>query len=217
MAPEQLTAEQLHPETINESPTESPLARYSADLHLLCVKMILHYMNTKQMPSFNLGEYPEPLRQNGASFVTLNRVGRLRGCIGTIDAHRPLCADIAANAIGSGFFDTRFTPLTPDDLNGLTISISVLTPKTERNFAGEEELLDLIRPQIDGLVIADGNMRAVYLPSVWEQIPDKRQFLTQLKLKAGMTADHWSPNFKAWTYQADKTTPTPFPPINRGR
>ncbi len=195
----------------------SPLAAHAHDLFMLCVQMILQYHNTKQMPTMRIQDFPPILQENGASFITLTRENRLRGCIGTIEAHRPLCADVAANAIASAFFDRRFNPINIDEMAGLMISISVLTPMTKREFADEQELLSLLRPNIDGLVIADGDKRAVYLPSVWEQIPDKVQFLSHLKEKAGLPAEHWSPNFQAWTYQADKTLPCEFPPLSRSR
>ncbi len=138
----------------------------------------------------------------GAAFVTLKRGGLLRGCIGTVQAWRPLAEDVADNARKAAFSDPRFPPLSPAELDGLELSVSVLTPPAPMTFADEADLLDQLRPRIDGLIIEDAGRRALFLPSVWEQLPDKRQFIAHLKHKAGLPTDHWSPSFKASRFQA---------------
>lgn len=142
------------------------------------------------------------LGRPGAAFVTLTRGGQLRGCIGSVTAWRPLAEDVADNAVKAAFKDPRFPPLRPEELEGLELSISVLTPPVPMIFADEAGMLAQLRPRIDGLIIEDGGRRALFLPSVWEQLPDRRQFLAHLKAKAGMRADHWSPGFKASRFQA---------------
>ncbi|CAA7615795.1 MEMO1 family protein H261_09252 [Candidatus Terasakiella magnetica] len=147
-------------------------------------------------------ERPGPLALPGAVFVTLLRHGQLRGCIGSVMAWRPLAEDLTENAFKAAFHDPRFTPLTAPEMEGLTLSLSVLTPPQPMTFGNEADLLAQLRPRIDGLIIEDSGKRALFLPSVWEQLPDKRQFLAHLKVKGGMAAHHWSPGFKASTFQA---------------
>jgi AmmeMemoRadiSam system protein A len=147
-------------------------------------------------------ERPGILARPGAVFVTLNRHGGLRGCIGSVMAWRPLAEDLVDNAFKSAFKDPRFPPLTPGELEGLALSLSVLTPPVPMAFKDQEDMLGQLRPRIDGLIIEDGAKRALFLPSVWEQLPDRHLFLAHLKAKAGMPADHWSPGFKASRFQA---------------
>lgn len=138
----------------------------------------------------------------GAAFVTLKRGGQLRGCIGSVLAWRPLAEDVADNARKAAFSDPRFPPLARAELDGLELSVSVLTPPTPMTFTDEADLLAQLRPRVDGLIIEDAGRRALFLPSVWEQLPDRRQFMAHLKRKAGLPADHWSPGFKASRFQA---------------
>ncbi len=110
--------------------------------------------------------------------------------------------DVADNAFKAAFADPRFPPLGPDELDGLELSVSLLTPPKAMDFADEADLLAQLRPRVDGLIIEDGGRRALFLPSVWEQLPDKQAFLAQLKAKAGLAAGHWSPGFRASRFQA---------------
>lgn len=145
---------------------------------------------------------PDILTRPGACFVTLKRHGQLRGCIGSPQAWRPLGADVVDNATKAAFEDPRFAPLAASDLDGLSLSVSVLTAPVPMRFASEQDLLGQLRPRVDGLIIEDGGRRALFLPAVWEQLPDPAQFLAHLKAKAGMAIDHWSPHFKASRFQA---------------
>lgn len=147
-------------------------------------------------------DFPEPLRGHGAAFVTLKRNGDLRGCIGSPTAWRPLVEDIADNAFAAARRDPRFPPLAESELPGLSLSVSVLTPPQPLAAADEADLLARLRPRIDGLIIEDGGRRALFLPAVWESLPDARRFLAHLRLKAGLPPDHWSPSFKAYVFQA---------------
>ncbi len=147
-------------------------------------------------------ERPGPLAEPGAVFVSLHRDGDLRGCIGSPMAWRPLAEDIVDNAFKAAFRDPRFPPLAASELDGLTLSVSVLTPPLPMAFRDETDLLAQLRPRIDGLLIEDGGRRALFLPSVWEQLPDGRAFLAHLKAKAGLAPNHWSPTFKASRFQA---------------
>ena len=149
---------------------------------------------------------PEPaggaLAQPGAVFVTLKRGGQLRGCIGSPMAWRPLMEDVADNAFKAAFQDPRFPPLRPEEWPEVSLSVSLLTPPVAMDFTDEADLLAQLRPGVDGLIIEDGGRRALFLPSVWEQLPDRHQFLDQLKRKAGMAPNHWSPQFAASRFQA---------------
>ncbi len=147
-------------------------------------------------------ERPGKLAEPGAVFVTLNRHGQLRGCIGSPVAWRLLAEDICDNAFKAAFRDPRFSPLTAGEVEDLHLSLSVLTPPVPMRFADEADLLAQLRVRTDGLIIEDGGRRALFLPSVWEQLPDKRAFLGHLKAKAGMAVTHWSADFRASTFQA---------------
>ncbi|HYL24555.1 MAG TPA: AmmeMemoRadiSam system protein B [Burkholderiales bacterium] len=126
------------------------------------------------------------LRQAGASFVTLTRDGALRGCIGSLQAQRPLGTDVAENAIAAAFRDPRFTAMTTDEWPGVRVEVSLLSAAKPLRFADEEDLLAQLRPGEDGIILEYEGRRATYLPQVWETISDKRQFLHELARKAGL-------------------------------
>ena len=152
-------------------------------------------------PKINIdGQLPRSLLAQRATFVTLNIGGRLRGCRGSMLAHQSLISDVANNAFQSGFGDPRFTPLSADELEQLEFHVSILS--TPRRIACDSEaaLLRALRPDVDGIVLRDGDRRSLFLPSVWAQIPDPAAFIRQLKLKAGLPADHWSPTFEAYRF-----------------
>lgn len=144
--------------------------------------------------------YPQVFSEFGAVFVTLEKEGNLRGCIGSIIPQRPLIQDIITNAKNSAYTDPRFNPVEKKEIKDLKVSISLLSVPTQMKFKNEEDLLNQIREGIDGIIIRDGNYQAVYLPSVWEQLPDKKQFLNSLKVKAGMSPNHFSKTFEAYRF-----------------
>ena len=109
---------------------------------------------------------------------------------------------MAENAKNAAFKDTRFRPVNREDVDKLKISVSLLTPPKRMGFTSEEDLLNRLTPNLDGLIIKDGDKQAVFLPSVWEQIPDKREFLKALKVKAGLNPEHFSQTFEAYTFEA---------------
>ncbi|MEO0034760.1 MAG: hypothetical protein RLZZ501_783 [Pseudomonadota bacterium] len=150
---------------------------------------------------------PGPLAAAGAAFVTLTRFGQLRGCIGSPQAWRPLAEDVVDNAFAAAFRDSRFPPLADGELPGLDLAISVLTPPEPLRFADEADLLAQLHPRRDGLIIEDQGRRALFLPVVWEQLPEPRAFLAHLKLKAGLAAGHWSPGFRASRFAAVEIGP----------
>ena len=139
------------------------------------------------------------LRQDGAAFVTLNKRQSLRGCIGSIQAYRPLIEDVIHHAFDAAFKDPRFPPLLPEEVSDLTIEISVLTPPVRmENCQTYEDLLQQLQPGKDGLILTDGVHQATFLPTVWEQLPDKTQFVLHLMQKAGMQS--WSPHMQCYRY-----------------
>ncbi len=152
-------------------------------------------------PNLDVKSFPESLQGLGATFVTIEKDGgNLRGCIGSLQAHQPLVKDISDNAYKAAFSDPRFPRVDEKELKDLSLHISVLSPSFEIDFEDQNDLLAQLRPEKDGLIIQDGAHRAVFLPSVWEKLPSKEQFLAHLKQKAGMSVDHWSGSFQAWRF-----------------
>lgn len=146
---------------------------------------------------------PPLLAAPGAAFVTLRRDdGQLRGCVGSPVAWRPLVEDVVDHAFNAAFRDPRFPPLALPEDHALELSVSVLTPPAPITFSAERDLLAQLRPRVDGLMIDDAGRRALFLPSVWDELPDPHQFLTHLKLKAGMRADHFSSGFIAQRFRS---------------
>lgn len=147
-------------------------------------------------------DYPEALRALRATFVTLTIEGQLRGCIGVLEARLPLIVDIANNAYSAAFSDPRFPPVGAAERPLLQIKISVLTPPEPMAVSSEAELLEKIRPYRDGLILEDDRHRGTFLPSVWESLPDPREFVRHLKLKAGLPPDSWSDSLRVSRYEA---------------
>jgi AmmeMemoRadiSam system protein B/AmmeMemoRadiSam system protein A len=144
------------------------------------------------------------LQQPGACFVTLTQRGQLRGCIGSLEARRSLLADVKANAVAAAMQDPRFAPLTQGELAMTRVEVSVLSPLQEMHFASEADALAQLRPGIDGLVFSCGRNRSTFLPQVWEQLPSAREFMAQLKRKAGLAADFWDPTVRLQRYSVAK-------------
>ena len=147
--------------------------------------------------------YPASLQAKRAAFVTLETHGALRGCIGHLEAIQPLVRDVAENAFAAAFRDPRFPPLPRRELEDLAIEISVLTPAQPLSFASEEDLLTLIEPGRDGLILETEVARGTFLPTVWESLPQPRDFLRHLKRKAGMTPDYWSDDIRILRYRTE--------------
>jgi AmmeMemoRadiSam system protein B/AmmeMemoRadiSam system protein A len=146
------------------------------------------------------GPVPPMLRAQRASFVTIKIGDSLRGCRGSLIPHRSLLDDVVDNAHKSAFDDPRFPPLTPAELEQINLHVSILSTPRHIPCEGDAELACALRPDVDGLIIRDGDRRAIFLPSVWSGIPDPMNFIRSLKHKAGLAPDHWSPNFQAFRY-----------------
>lgn len=148
---------------------------------------------------------PHPaLERRGATFVTLMLHGKLRGCIGTLEARRPLAIDVRHNALGAAFDDPRFAPLTSREAASTRVEVSLLSPTTHVDVAEEDDLVGRLAPGVDGIVLELGHRRATFLPQVWETLPDPREFLRALKRKAGMPEDFWSPGIRVSRYTHTK-------------
>jgi MEMO1 family protein len=154
------------------------------------------------LPAAPAIEHPR-LQQPGASFVTLHdRSGDLRGCVGQLQAQRPLGEDVRHNALAAAFSDRRFAPLSPAEWPGLQIEVSVLGPlQPLPRAAGFDDAAALLRPGIDGVVLAAGGRQATFLPQVWAQLPEPRDFLAALWRKAGLPPGVWDADVQLWRYQ----------------
>jgi hypothetical protein len=137
----------------------------------------------------------------GASFVTLKKDGRLRGCIGSFSAQRPLMEDVRANAVAAATRDPRFAPMTSDELPGVAIEVSVLSAPQPLRVSSLREAYAALRPGVDGVILETGPChRATFLPQMWQDLPDPAQFLGHLWLKAGLAPGVWHEGTTLQTY-----------------
>lgn len=185
--------------------TRTPaLQSHGPDLIALAERAIDHGLTHGTPPTVDMDGWPEPLREERASFVTLLTAdGRLRGCIGTIEARRPLVADINANAFAAAFEDPRFPPLRPAERADLSCELSILTPPEPMEFADEADLVQRLRPGVDGVLIEAGTRRGTLLPAVWEQLPDPVEFWQTLKRKAGIAQGMLPEDLIVYRYHAE--------------
>lgn len=137
------------------------------------------------------GELSELFNNHRGCFVTLTKANKLRGCIGYIEPIKPLYQAIIENARNAALYDNRFSPVMADEIDSLSIEISVLSQPKPLSFKTPGELLQLLRPGIDGVILSSGHHQSTFLPQVWEQLPDKIQFLEHLSIKGGMPKDGW--------------------------
>jgi AmmeMemoRadiSam system protein A len=144
------------------------------------------------------------LEEPGATFVTLTLQGQLRGCIGSLEAHRPLIEDVQHNAVASAFRDPRFPPLSKEEFADVLIEVSLLSKPEMIRHSSEEEALAQLTPGRDGVIIELGPQRATYLPQVWAQLPEPHEFIAHLKQKAGLPEDFWSDAIRLSHYTVQK-------------
>jgi len=143
------------------------------------------------LPNIDLETLPPPLRELGASFVTLTKRGKLRGCIGTLEASQALAYDVQSRAVATAFQDFRFPSVTPNELSAIKVEVSRLTVPQPLEYETPEELLEKLHPGVDGVVLQDGMRRATFLPQVWDQLPETEQFLNRLCYKMGAPMNTW--------------------------
>ncbi len=151
----------------------------------------------------NFENYSPVLQEQSASFVTLKINKQLKGCIGSLQARRPLVLDVAENAFAAAFQDTRFAPVIHSDLELLRISISILSKPEKIDFSSETDLIGQLRPHEDGLILQDNHHRGTFLPAVWESLGDPNEFLAQLKVKAGLEKNYWSGDLQIQRYTTE--------------
>ena len=154
-------------------------------------------------------ESPAWLQAHGASFITLHLQKKLRGCIGSLRAHRPLVDDIKANAQAAAFRDPRFKPLSAAEYETIDLEVSLLSALSALDVSDEAAALAQIKPHVHGLIFDYGHHRSTFLPQVWENFSDSRMFLAHLRQKAGLPPNFWQPGVKLHTYTVTQFSETP--------
>lgn len=144
------------------------------------------------------------LREHGACFITLRQDEKLRGCIGTLRAHRALVEDVRANAVAAAFRDPRFKPLSAAEFESVEVEISLLSALEPMTFADEQDALAQLRVGRDGVVFEYGYHSSTFLPQVWEDLQDPTEFIAHLKYKAGLPPDFWDREVKLMRYTVSK-------------
>jgi AmmeMemoRadiSam system protein A len=179
------------------------LTDHGSVLLQLAAESISHGLAWGKPVAVDKAEFAADLAADGACFVTLKHDDQLRGCVGSPRAHRSLIDDVAANAFAAAFADCRFPRLRPAERQGLSLSVTVLSPPEALVFANEAALCAELRPHVDGLIIECDGRSAVFLPQVWEVLPAPGLFLEQLKMKAGLDIHNRSFELKAWRFVAE--------------
>ena len=187
-------------------PDAPPLADVHKEVLLQVARAAVeHGLGGGDMLAVDLESCAPEVQVVGATFITLRLGEALRGCVGSVQAVRPLVVDAAHNAHGAAFRDPRFSPLRQTELAGLSIHVSILGPFEELRSTSEAELLAQLQPGEDGLFleVEGARHRAILLPSVWTSLPDAATFLHHLKIKAGLPRYYWSDNLKVWRYNTE--------------
>lgn len=157
------------------------------------------------LPPLDHESIPVRLIEPGATFVTLTKKGELRGCIGSLEASRPLAEDVRVHAVAAALEDYRFPSVLPEEVAHISIEISRLTTPQLIDFLDERDLLSQIQPGLDGVIIKRGVRRATFLPQVWEKVPEVEDFLGMLCRKMGAPTDYWRrKDVQIFTYQVEK-------------
>ncbi len=162
------------------------------------------------------GELPAGLRAVVGTFVTLLVRGSLNGCIGTVEGVDPLGVAVHRLARAAAFADPRLPSLTRADLDHLTIEVSVLSPLARIECRSHEALRADLAVGVDGLLVDAGRREGVFLPSVWEQLPEPNAFLDHLYRKAGIEPRSWPRGMRAWRFSVEKYRREALPPTAPG-
>lgn len=171
------------------------------------------YLTSGRNLHVDLEQHPPPLQAVVATFVTLRIKGQLRGCMGSLKATEPLITNVARNAHSAAFRDPRFSPVTAPEFPQLNYHISILSTPESLEVSSEADLLAKVRPGLDGLILYEGKRRGTLLPSVWEHVPEAREFLIHLKNKAGLAPDYWSESIRVERYTTQSISYDP--PVQR--
>jgi AmmeMemoRadiSam system protein A len=159
-------------------------------------------VQTPPNPKLTTDLADDALKVKTGTFVTLTINNQLRGCIGSLEGRESMVDGVKHNAVNAAFHDPRFPALTKKELDKVHIEVSVLTDPKPLAFTDADDLLKKLRPGIDGVIIAQGYASATFLPQVWEQLPDKEEFLAHLCMKAGLSPDAWKRDtLEVRTYQ----------------
>ncbi len=162
-------------------------------------------VKAEALPPLDKQALPSPLREEGASFVTLTIHGELRGCIGALEAYQPLADDVREHAVAASLRDPRFPPVGESELSRIRLEVSRLTAPTPLEYSSGDDLLKKLRPHVDGVILKDGFRRATFLPQVWEKIPDPAEFLDHLCQKMGARPGLWrDAKLVVQTYQVEE-------------
>jgi AmmeMemoRadiSam system protein A len=164
---------------------------------------IAHGLRLGKPLPVNVDDYSATLGALRATFVTLQIDERLRGCIGMLEAVRPMVTDVSQNAYAAAFGDPRFAPVNAAEQQQLEIHISILSPPEPMSFTSQDDLCSQVRPGTDGLILQDGRRRGTFLPAVWESLPEVGEFMAHLKAKAGLPTDYWSDSIEVWRYTSE--------------
>jgi uncharacterized protein len=174
------------------------------DLLRVARQSIESAVNCSLLPQFLLQDFSQVLQAPGASFVTLMQLGELRGCVGAIEAYQPLVQDVCEHAVSAAMDDYRFSPVQPEDVPHLSIEISRLTVPEKLDYQEPQDLLTLLQPHTDGVVMRDGHRRATFLPQVWEKVDTVEEFLGHLSRKMGAPSDYWRrKKLEVFTYRVE--------------
>ena len=164
---------------------------------------LMHSINHSEELTVSLSEFPAALHIHQNTFVTLKYKGQVIGCMGSLEAERPLVNDVVHNAFSASYHDPRFPDPKSIDPEKIEVYISLLSAFEEIWFNSEQELLSKIRPGRDGLLMREGQRQGTFLPAVWESIPDPESFLKELKRKTGLPVDYWSDTIKVYRYTTE--------------
>ncbi|MDD5368661.1 MAG: AmmeMemoRadiSam system protein A [Anaerolineaceae bacterium] len=169
-----------------------PLSTADRDCLLQLARQTLAFgVDGKPAPAINLEEFPPHLREPGATFVTLTEDGELRGCVGALEAYQSLVEDVVEHAAAAAFHDYRFPPLQECELPLIHIEISVLSPPVLLEYTTPDDLMEKLRPGVDGVLLLDGFRRSTFLPQVWQMLPTPDRFMEHLCLKMDAPGDLW--------------------------
>jgi AmmeMemoRadiSam system protein A len=168
----------------------------------LAKAVITHGVSSGSRYPLQTHDLPATLREHRAAFVSVYVSGILRGCTGELEARRSLAECVAHHAHSAAFLDDRFPRIEERDLPDLGVQISVLGIPTPISFKSEADLIENLRPNVDGLIIEGNGKQATFLPQVWESLPKADDFLDQLKRKAGLPLAP-VPGLQAWRYGAE--------------